>query len=79
MWLWITYAGYIEAASKAGLIQGYNGYLSSRSYNKAGCCSDNEESLRFWEDKKSISSVPNFIDKDKISQYALEAVKIMYD
>jgi len=75
------YSGYIEAASKAGLIQGYNGYFYPQNHiTRQDAAVIMKRALDFLgKDRKAVSSVPDFKDKDNISPYALEAVKIMYE
>lgn len=75
------YSGYIEAASKAGLIQGYNGYFYPQNHiTRQDAAVIMKRALDFLgKDRKAVSSVPDFKDKDNISPYALEAVKLMYE
>ena len=75
------YSGYIEAASKAGLIQGYNGYFYPQNHiTRQDAAVIMKRALDFLgKDRKAVSSVPDFKDKDNISPYAMEAVKLMYE
>jgi len=75
------YAGYIEAASKAGLIQGYNRYFYPE-YNitRQDAAVIMMRALKFLgknEAKRSLSY--NFSDNKEIADYAADAVKLMYE
>ncbi|WP_372995657.1 S-layer homology domain-containing protein [Lutispora sp.] len=75
------YAGYIEAASKAGLIQGYNGYFYPE-YNitRQDAAVIMERALKFLgKNQVKGSLVYSFADSKDISDYATDAVKLMYE
>lgn len=74
------YSGYIEAASKAGLIQGYNGYFyPEQSITRQDAAVIMMRALKFLNKDREAYFMPNFRDKNTIADYAADAVKLMYE
>ncbi|SHI44796.1 S-layer homology domain-containing protein [Lutispora thermophila] len=74
------YAGYIEAASRAGLIQGYNGYFyPENNITRQDAAVIMMRALRFFGKNIDTGSGYSFTDSSSISHYAVDAVKLMYE
>lgn len=75
-----SFAGYIAAATEAGLIQGFNGYYyPNRNITRQDIAVIMERALDYLNLKKEVVYMPNFIDKQLVSDYALNSVKLMYE
>lgn len=74
------YAGYIATATKAGLIQGFNGYyFPNHNITRQDAAVIMERALDYLNLKKDAEYIPDFRDKYFISDYALDGVKLMYE
>lgn len=74
------YAGLIEAASKAGLIQGCNGYFyPKQSITRQDAAVIMMRALKFFNINREVDYMPFFKDKYSISGYAADAVELMYE
>ncbi|MDD4834337.1 MAG: S-layer homology domain-containing protein [Lutispora sp.] len=74
------YAGYIEAASEAGLIQGYNGYFyPEQSITRQDAAVIIMRALKLLNKNIETYTILNFRDKNTIADYAIESVKLVYE
>lgn len=74
------YAGYIETASKAGLIQGYGGrFYPDQNITRQDAAVIMTRALKFLNKNRQAYVMPDFKDKDIIADYAVDAVKLMYE
>ncbi|MCQ1529986.1 S-layer homology domain-containing protein [Lutispora saccharofermentans] len=75
-----SYAGYIEAASMAGLIQGYNGYYyPENNITRQDAAVIMLRALKLLNKNREAYFMPYFNDRKAIADYAADAVKVMYD
>ena len=74
------YAGYIEAASMAGLIQGYKGYYyPENNITRQDAAVIMMRAMKLLNKNREAYFMPYFNDKKAIADYAADAVKVMYD
>ena len=73
------FAGHINAATEAGLIQGFNGYYNpDKNITRQDVSIIMKRAIDYLNVEEDAYYMPEFIDKHLISDYALESIKLMY-
>ncbi len=70
---------YINAATKAGLIEGYNGYYNPNdSITRQDISVVMKRAIDYLNIKEEASKFPDYKDKSSISDYAIDSIRLMH-
>ncbi|MCK9216784.1 MAG: S-layer homology domain-containing protein [Firmicutes bacterium] len=74
------YSEHINAAAKAGLIQGFSGYYNpNKNITRQDITVIMKRAIDYLNIKKDTKNMPYYRDSKDISNYAIESIKLMYN